>query len=242
MIVLLAIGYLGMVACVAQNREQTKPLEGQAVLHFSSGVTEEALNTGGITILDPSPDSGAQWMRNNLAFEIFQGVRTGFPKAKVYSRRDSNALLVQAGLHQEVEAFFRDYPRRGLIDWELLSRVGATGKTRYLFFSKIIEVDKMTEVQVLDQGEKMIGGKVRVFSSGPNMLPVSVSKAVRLHGEVWDLSCRTVVWAGEGEATMSEPAGSERYRVEALFISAARLLVGSLQQSVQGAAEKESFC
>jgi hypothetical protein len=223
------------------------PLQGappvfdrQTIQAIPPGVTQPEITAGGVAVLEPFPQNGAEGMRNNMAFEIFQGLRVGFPEAKIHSRIDTDALLVQAGLRQEVAAFLKDYHERRHVDWGLMSRVGVVLNVRYLFVSKIAGLEKKTDIRMLDKGEEMVEGKPTVFSSGPNMIPDKVTKKVDLHGELWDLRCRAVVWTGEGSAGLTEPAGEERLRVEDLFIRAGRLLVGSLQRSLAPAGKGET--
>ncbi|HET6371435.1 MAG TPA: hypothetical protein VFG95_09570 [Nitrospiria bacterium] len=199
------------------------------------GATDESLTAGGVAVLEPSPDSGAEGMRDNLAFEVFQGLRIGFPKAVIRSRPDSETLLAQANLLAAVKLFLKEYPHRRSIDWDLIIRAGEAEQTRYLFFSRIEHLEKKTDVRNLYDGEDSEVGRVIVFTSGPDVMPVSVDKKIRLYGELWDLRCRAVVWSGEGEAGVAEPVGDERLRMEDVFTSAGRLLVGSLQQSLRPA-------
>jgi hypothetical protein len=221
--------------CAAPLKEATPLTQTQTVKSLPPGATEESLTAGGVAVLEPPPDSGAEGMRDNLAFEVFQGLRLGFPKAKIRSRPDSESLLARADLLTAVKLFLKEYPLRRSIDWDLLVRAGEAEQTRYLFFSRIVHLEKKTDVRMLYDGENSAVGKVTVFTSGPDVMPVSVDKEVRLHGELWDLRCRAVVWTGEGEAGLTEPVGDERLRMEDVFIAAGRILVGSLQQSLRPA-------
>jgi hypothetical protein len=221
--------------CAAPMKEAPPLTQTQTVKSFPPGATEESLTAGGVAVLEPPPGSGAEGMRDNLAFEVFQGLRLGFPKAKVRSRPDSDALLTQADLLADVRSFLKEYSLRRSIDWDLMSRAGEAEQTRYLFFSRIEHLEKKTDVRILYDGEDSAAGKVTVFASGPDVMPVSVAKEVRLYGELWDLRCRAVVWSGEGEAGLTEPAGNERLRMEDVFTAAGRILVGSLQQSLRPA-------
>lgn len=229
--IVLSLGLLQGVGCATTPQGLPQPEDRQSGRMIPPGVTEPLLLAGGVAVLEPSPDSGAEGMRNNLAFELFQALRVGYPKAKIYSRPDTLGFLTEADLHREVEHFLEAYARDRQIDWDLLARVGEEGRVRYLFYSRLEGLGQQTDVAVLDQGETFVNGKVTVFSSGPNLLPVSVVKSVHARGELWDLRCRAVVWVGEGGSRLVEPVGEEQLRVEDLFIRTGRLLVGSLQQA-----------
>lgn len=230
----------GFIAACAPLQGAPPVVERQTVEAIPPGVSEAEVTAGGVAVLDPLPQTSTEGLRDSMAFEIFQGLRTGFPKAAIRSRPDSDAALVQAGLQSQTSSFFKEYPRRRHIDWDLMARVGEAEKVRYLFVSRIEKVGKRTDVRMLDQGEKMVGGKVSVFSSGPSMIAESVEKDVRFYGELLDVRCRAVVWTGNGGTSLTEPAGEERLRVEDLLIAAGRLLVGSLQQSLKPTGKKET--
>lgn len=241
-ITVLLLFVLPVWGCSSLQTGPPPPLVQQQTIESSPpGVSEESLIEGGVAILDPSPEGAAEGMRDGLAFEVFQGLRVGFPNVKVESRPDVDVVLAQTGLGRELNAFLQNFAISRHIDWEFLSRIGSTEKVRYLFFSRVEEVDKRTDIQMLNAGEALIRGRVTVFSSGPNMVPVVVTKRVGFYGELWDLRCRAVVWTGRGEAMVAEPSGGEIYREEDLFIRAGRLLIGSLQQSLKPA-EKAAKC
>jgi len=193
--------------------------------------TNEAINQGGVAvfgILKGGPDV----LRQNAAFEIFQGLREVFPHARVVPRSDVKKRARQAGRYSHLNRFLEDYGLRRVMDPSLLADWGRIEGVRYLFIAQVPINDKHTTTRMPQYGEDGVAGKVHVFSSGPEHLPSQVEKRVTLKGEVWDTVCGKRVWTGEGHAEISEPVRLERVRVDDIFTTLTRSLIGEMDRTM----------
>lgn len=200
---------------------------------FRPGLTRQSLNEGGVAILPIKKRGGPVGFRHNAAFELFQGLRAYFPASRVVPRSDLVRRAREHGHLSELNAFLSDYEDKGRMNLERLRLLGKREGVRYFLVGQITSNDKHTATQTMKLSEDGVAGKVFVFSSGPIHIPYDVHKEVSLAGELWDAKCAKVVWTGTSGAKVNEPGERERVRVEDIFISVTRNLIGELNKAVK---------
>lgn len=193
--------------------------------------TNEALNQGGLAILGVLK-GGPQVLRQNAAFEFFQGLREVFPYARIVPRSDLMQRARASGRFHALNRFLEDYALRRVMDVSVLAEWGRIEEVRYLFLAQVPVNDKHTVTEMPQYGEDGVAGKVSVFSAGPEQLPVRVEKRISLQGEVWDAMCGKLVWAGSGHAEISEPVRLERVRMDDIFTTITRSLISEMDSTM----------
>jgi hypothetical protein len=197
----------------------------------------EKMKAGGIALLAILTPGAPEGLRQNAAFEIFQGLRVHFPEVRVIPRLDAAEKIDAAGKTPELTRFLKIYEEQRSINPALLKQWGEIEGVRYLFIGQVRSIDKHTEAQTTYLGERSIAGKVSVFSSGPIQIPDEVEKRITLAGELWDSQCGKAVWMGQSETRVVELPDRERVRVEDVFIAAGRNLTEALSRAVKGKTE-----
>lgn len=195
--------------------------------------SHEELKAGGVAILAVLTPGAPEGLRQNAAFEIFQGLRAHFPEVRVVPRSDVVQKIGKADRLPELNAFLKNYEERRTIEADLLRQWGEIEGVRYFFIGQIRSIDKHTEAPIIQTGERSPAGKVSVFSSGPIHIPEEVKKEISLSGELWDSRCGVAVWMGKSKTEVAEPVHTERVRVEDIFIAAGRNLTEALDQAVR---------
>lgn len=227
--------------CAALNSMQaaSPPIEQRTETELvSPQFSREALRAGGITILAMLTNGAPEGMRQNAAYEIFQGLRTSFPDVRVVPRASAveniaaAGKIVSADKEKEYVAFVRTYEERRSMDLDQLKEWARLEGTRYILIGEVYFADKRTDARMMQTGEASVAGRVTVFSSGPNMVPEEVHKRVAIHGEIWDSLCGRAVWIGKSVSEITESSGSERVRVEDIFISAGRGLSAGVANAI----------
>jgi len=200
---------------------------------FRSGLSRKRLSEGGLAILPAKVRGGPEGYRRNTTFELFQALRAYFPFSRIVPRSDLVRRARENGRISELRRFLRDYEASGRMDPARLRLWGEREGVRYFFIGQIRFNDKHTATRTMKMSEDGVAGKAIVFSSGPVHIPYEVEKKVSLAGEIWDASCGTVAWRGTSGAEVLEASERERVRVEDLFISVTRSLIGSLNEAMR---------
>lgn len=192
-----------------------------------------SLKAGGVGLLAILTPGAPEGLRQNAAFEIFQGLRAHFPEVRIVPRSDMADKISAADKMPELKAFLKDYEEQRPIDLARLKQWGETEGVRYLFIGQLRSIDKHTESPRVSMAERSPAGKVTVFSAGPNHIPEEVQKRIVLMGELWDSHCGRAVWMGKSETKVTEFSDHERVRVEDVFIAAGRNLTEALSRAVK---------
>jgi hypothetical protein len=194
----------------------------------------EDLKSGGMALLAILTPGAPEGLRQNAAFEIFQGLRSHFPDVRIVPRSVIVGRINTADKTPELNKFLKIYEEQRSVDPGKLKEWGEIEEVRYLFIGQVRFIDKHTEAPIVNVAERSPAGKVTVFSSGPNQIPDEVQKRVSLSGELWDSRCGKVVWTGKSDSEVVELSDAERVRVEDIFIAAGRNLTEALSQAVKG--------
>ncbi|HLG22885.1 MAG TPA: hypothetical protein VI382_08710 [Candidatus Manganitrophaceae bacterium] len=215
----------------------SSPIEQRQETEFAAPeFSRESLQKGGLALLAILSEGAPEGVRQNAAYEIFQGLRASFPETRVIPRSDAVEKIVSSDKEAEYRSFVKNYEERRSMDPGQLKQWGDLEGVRYLLIGRVHAMDKRTEARMTPEGERSVGGKISVFSSGPNMIPDEIQKRVSLQGEIWDSLCGKAVWIGKSVAEATETSGRERVRVEDIFILAGR----NLSKALAGALDKNS--
>lgn len=210
------------------------PLEERwATTLVNPELSHENLKAGGIGLLAILTPGAPEGLRQNAAFEIFQGLRAHFPEVRVVPRSDMVDKIIAAEKMPELKVFLKNYEEQRPLDLVRLKQWGEIEGVRYLFIGQVRAIDKHTESPRVSMAEASPAGKVTVFSAGPNHFPDEVRKRIALAGELWDSHCGRAVWMGQSETTVAEMPDRERARVEDVFIAAGRNLTEALSRAVK---------
>jgi len=210
---------------------------------FRPGLSRQSLNEGGVAILPAKVRGGPEGFRRNTTFELFQALRAYFPFSRVVPRSDLVRRARAAENFSELSVFLSDYAESGHMDTKLLRLWSEREGVRYFFIGEIRSNDKHTATRTMKLSEGGVAGKVVVFSSGPVHIPYDVHKKHALSGELWDAACGKLAWRGTSGAEITEAGEWERVRVEDLFVSVTRNLVGELNEAIKaGSSQAPSPC
>lgn len=198
---------------------------------YYPGFSNASVNEEGLAILGILK-GGPEGLRQNAAFELFQGLRVFFPHARIVPRKDVIRRARESGRFDELSALLEAYETRRVLDPAALARWRDIEGVRYFFVAQVPFNDKHTAGDMMQLGEDGVAGKVYTFSSGPSPILHTVEKKMVLAGEVWDADCGKIVWMGESRAEVSEPVTLERVRVEDLFIALARNLLSDMDKTM----------
>ncbi|HIE65207.1 MAG: hypothetical protein ABGX83_00135 [Nitrospira sp.] len=193
----------------------------------------EALNKNGMALFAILERGAPDGLRQSVAFEVFQGLRSFFPDLRVIPRTDAVRKIKSAEKQAEYKAFFRRYQEGRSMDVDGLREWGRIEEVRYLFIGEILFNDKHTATRTMQKAERGVGGLISVFSSGPSHIPVTVYKRVSLRGELWDSECGKAVWIGTSQSEVTEPGEKERVRVEDILNSTSRNLIAALDKALK---------
>lgn len=206
--------------------------EKTATTLYRPSFSNEAVQKEGLAILGILK-GGPEVLRQNAAFELFQGLREVFPNSRIIPRSDVVNRARSEGRLPALDALLKSYEERHVIETVSLREWGRIEGVRYFFIAQVPLNDKHTATRMVQVGEDGVAGKVSVFSSGPEHIPDHVEKKVALTGEVWDTVCGKRVWMGTSHAEVSEPVKLERVRVEDIFTISTRNLISEMDKTMR---------
>ncbi len=195
--------------------------------------SSDALKGDGMALFAILERGAPDVLRQSVAFEVFQGLRSFFPEVRVIPRMDAVRTITQAGRKPDYKRFLRSYQEGRSMDVSSLREWGQIEGVRYLFIGEILFNDKHTATRLMQEAETGIGGLISIFSSGPSHIPVEVYKRVSLRGELWDSQCGKAMWIGTSQSEVTEPGEKERVRVEDILNSTSRNLIAALDQALK---------
>jgi len=193
----------------------------------------EVLNENGMALFAILERGAPDGLRQTVAYEVFQGLRSFFPDVRVIPRTDAVSRIKRAEKRSEYKTFLRRYQEGRSMDVDGLREWGGVEGVRYLFIGEILFNDKHTATRTMQKAERGVGGLISVFSSGPSHIPVTVYKRVSLRGELWDSQCGKAVWIGSSHSEVTEPGEKERVRVEDILNSTSRNLIAALDNALK---------
>ncbi len=167
----------------------------------------EAVGIGGVAVLPFVGGVGPEGIRNDAAFELAQAYRRAFPRATVITKDDLMRALRPNGLDQAVMRLIKSYEATQKLDQAVLLRLRQDVSIRYLAYGRLERFS-----------ERDAAGVRR--------------KEVELYTELWDVTCRQVVWAGSGSHRVAESLQQTGTPMGDLFVGAATEAVAAVGPSV----------
>jgi hypothetical protein len=167
----------------------------------------EAVGIGGVAVLPFLGGAGPEGIRNDAAFELAQAYRRAFPRATIVTREELMRTLRPSGLDKAVTRLVTGYEATQKLDPGALLRLQQDVSVRYLAYGRLERFS-----------ERDAAGMRR--------------KEVELYTELWDVTCRQVVWAGSGSHRVAESLQQTGTPMGDLFVGAATEAVAAVGPSV----------
>lgn len=177
----------------------------------------EAVGIGGVAVLPFLGGVGPEGIRTDAAFELAQAYHRAFPRATVITKDDLLRTLRPAGLDQVAIRLVSEYDTTQKLDPTLLLRLQQGVSVRYLAYGRL-------ERYV----ERDANGMRR--------------KDVELYTELWDITCKQVVWAGSGSYRVVESLQQAGTPMGELFVGAATEAVAAVGPSLGKKAANAPSC
>jgi hypothetical protein len=177
----------------------------------------EAVGIGGVAVLPFLGGVGPEGIRTDAAFELAQAYHRAFPRATVITKDDLLRMLRPAGLDQVAIQLVREYDTTQKLDPAMLLRLQQGVSVRYLAYGRL-------ERYV----ERDADGMRR--------------KEVELYTELWDITCKQVVWAGSGSYRVVESLQQAGTPMGELFVGAATAAVAAVGPSIGKKAANAPSC
>ena len=153
----------------------------------------EAVGIGGVAVLPFLGGVGPEGIRADAAFELAQAYHRAFPRATVITRDDLMRTLKPNGLDQIATRLVREYDSTQKLDQALLLRLQQGISVRYLAYGRLERFS-----------ERDLAGMRR--------------KEVELYTELWDITCKQVVWAGSSNHRVADPLQQAPTPMGELFV------------------------
>jgi hypothetical protein len=207
----LAIGLTALlVGCATQLSPQTVSTVQVSVLTLSARALEE----GGLAFLTPSTVTGQEEDKQALAQSFFETVRSARPELQAISLPAALTAINRAGLAGTYKHMIEDYRMTGLLDRDVIRKIGQATGVRYLAQLKLAGFRQES--------------KNRWGALGFRVFDTKVSTA-RLFLQVWDSTDGAIVWEGAVELTAAyESLSEETVTFRSIVEATARELVTRL--------------
>lgn len=206
---LILLGAALVGACAGVGR-QIEDRMGHACLGLSAG----GLEAGGVGFLTPAAATGREADKQALALVFSEVLQTERPDIQVVPLPVILSAVNAAQLDQEYKKMYRDYLDTGILDGDLLGRLGEIGGVRYLVQLNLAAFDQGTRTRFSFFGLRFVDtkqGNMRVFA------------------QVWDSRTGAVAWEGGGELNYAyETMGERPVTFPAVATAAARRMFEEL--------------
>jgi len=148
----------------------------------------------GVGVLTPSAPTGQEADRQALA-DALGAILEDNTEARVVTLPAMLSAINQAGLARPYSSMFTEYERTGLLERDLLRRIGEAAHVRY--------VAKLN----LGNFEQATAGRARIL--GVRFLDTRTAN-IRVHLEIWDTQTGGIVWQGNEELTYAQEGIREK--------------------------------
>jgi len=210
-----ALAAILLAGCAATNQVNVD-------LQYRQLVNGSILNGAtGVGVLTPSAPTGQESDRQALADALGEILEEN-TDARIVTLPAMLSAINQAGLARPYSSMFTEYERTGLLERDLLRRIGEAAHVRY--------VAKLN----LGNFEQATAGRARIL--GVRFLDTRTAN-IRVHLEIWDTQTGGIVWQGNEELTFAQEGVREK---PVTFQQVARLASDRLVAKV-GESGKELF-
>jgi hypothetical protein len=168
----------GVTGCISPIYDRSE------VGYIQDGFDETSLEKGGLALLPVTAAKGQQIYRYSFGDAINEAVLGIKPDLKYLEWRGTISILNQANLVGEYEQAISSYHETGILDRELMRRLGEAVGVRYLLFIELHQFYTTSQTEY----DPLVGFRT------DKRAKVGVS------AQVWDCSVSDVVWGGRGIA------------------------------------------
>jgi len=177
----------------------------------------EAVGIGGVAVLPFLGGVGPEGIRTDAAFELAQAYHRAFPRGTVITKDDLLRTLRPKGLDQIAVQLVRGYESTQKLDPALLLRLQQGVSVRYLAYGRL---ERFSERDVAGMRQKEVG----------------------LYTELWDMTCKQVVWAGSSGRRVSDPLQQAPTPMGEVFVEVATDAVAEVGPSIGKKAADAPAC
>ena len=152
------------------------------------------LGNEGIGVLTPSAPTGQESDRQALA-DALGAILEEQTEARIVTLPVMLSAINEAGLARAYSNLFTEYERTGLLERDMLRRIGEAADVRY--------IAKLN----LGNFQQSTSGRARIF--GVRFLDTRTAD-IRVHLEIWDSHTGGIVWQGNEELTFAQEGVREK--------------------------------
>jgi len=152
------------------------------------------LGEEGIGVLTPSAPTGQESDRQALA-DALGAILEESTQARVVTLPAMLSAINEAGLARSYSSLFAEYERTGLLERDMLRRIGEAADVRY--------IAKLN----LGNFQQSTSGRARIL--GVRFLDTRTAD-IRVHLEIWDSYTGGIVWQGNEELTFAQEGVREK--------------------------------
>ena len=176
-VVLLA----GLGACVMPQVQVSTQV-------LALSLSGDELRQSGLAFLTPSSFTGQEEDKQSMALSFHDAMQKARPGMRVLSLPVTLTAVNRAGLAGEYRRMLEDYRLTGLLDRDVLVKVGKLAGVRYLAQLKLAGFRQESKDRWGTMGVRILQTK---------------STVVRLYLQIWDASDGSIAWEGSTELTMA---------------------------------------
>jgi hypothetical protein len=176
-------------------------LQGCVTPQIQASTQVLALNLGpqdikqsGLAFITPSSFTGQEEDKQALALSFHDVMQKARPDLRIVSLPMALTAVNRAGLAGEYRRMLEDYRLTGLLDRDVLRKVGEVTGSRYVAQLKLAGFRQESKDRWGTLG-------LRIFQTK--------STVVRLFFQIWDSSDGSIAWEGSAELTLAHDAISE---------------------------------
>lgn len=167
-----------------------------------------------MAFLTPSTVTGQEEDKQALALSFFETIRIARPDLRLVSLPTALTSINRAGLAGTYKHMIEDYRTTGLLDRDVIRKIGQAAGVRYLAQLKLAGFRQES--------------KSRWSALGLRIFETKLSTA-RLFLQVWDSADGAIVWEGAAELTSAyESVSEETVTFSSIVEATARELVARL--------------
>ncbi|MGO9137851.1 MAG: hypothetical protein ACLP9S_05395 [Syntrophales bacterium] len=142
------------------------------------------LPTYGVAFITPSTVTGQEEEKQEVALTFAEVLKKERPSIRSLSLPETLNAINQAGLSEDYKRMYDDYRDTGLFNRDILQKVGAATKTRYVAQIKLMAFSQGSDNRLGVFGLRMINTKYA---------------DLRLFFQIWNTQNGTIAWEGVQE-------------------------------------------
>lgn len=152
------------------------------------------LESSGLGFMTPATATGREADKPSLAMLFAATLARARPDIRVVPLPAILSAVNAAGLNQQYKQMYRDYLETGILDGDLLRRVGEIGEVRYLVQLNLAAFEQQTRGRFGFLGMRLIDTK---------------QANMRVFVQIWDSTTGAIAWEGGGELNYASDSGWE---------------------------------